>query len=119
MIVSSMVPTRLPEESLTAAPRNCVARTECSPSRPVALKCLVLQLRLDDESLDGCPCDFETCAPADAASSEDAAQTIVIFRSPFFIAKFFCRFCFEKSTPFSAVLKQTTLGLHLLVLNGD
>jgi hypothetical protein len=83
IVTSWMVPIRWPEESLTCAPVSLLARTVLSLSRPVALKCFVLQLRLADESLDGWSCDCD-CAHADAASIEQAAHTAVI-RENFFV----------------------------------
>jgi len=87
MIVSSIVAICLPEESFTAAPINCVARTECSPSLPVALKCLVLKPRVADESFGVWLCDSD-CAHADAVNIEHAAHTAEILRNAFFITKF-------------------------------
>ena|SRR6185312_9364370 len=119
MRVSSIVAIRLPEESFTAAPLNCVARTECSPSLPVALKCLVLQLRLADESLDCWPCDSD-CAHADAASIEHAAHTVVIFKNAFVIPNSMLLVLFRKRSALpSAVLKQPTIGSRAVILNGD
>jgi hypothetical protein len=84
MITSCTVPTRWPEESLTCAPVSLLARTVLSLSRPVALRCLVLQLRFaEEESLEGWSCDCD-CAHADAASIEQAAHTAVI-RENFFV----------------------------------
>jgi len=59
IVTSWMVPTRWPEESLTCAPVSLLTRTVLSLSRPVALRCLVLQLRLADESLEGWSCDCD------------------------------------------------------------
>ena len=52
MITSWIVPTRCPEESVTCAPDNLLARTRCSLFRPVALSRFVLELRFADESFD-------------------------------------------------------------------
>jgi hypothetical protein len=94
MIVSSSVAIRWPDASFTVAPLNCVARTDCAPSRPVALKCLVLELRTAGASLDGWPCE-SACARTDAPSIEHAAHTNVIFRNLSFIPTQGCDFYFE------------------------
>ncbi len=85
IVRSWMVPTLWPEESFTCAPVILLARTVLSLSRPVALRCLVLQLRLADELVDcwSCDCDCD-CAHADAASVEQAVQ-IAVIRENFFV----------------------------------
>src|SRR5947209_7377973 len=43
-MVSWICPARFPEESFTCAPTSLLARSGCSFIRPVAFRCLVLQL---------------------------------------------------------------------------
>jgi hypothetical protein len=95
IITSWIVPTFWPAESFTRAPVSLLARTDFSVLRPVAVKCLVLQLRFADESLDCVSCDCVCdCAQPDAAI-EHAAQRIVIFKNVFFIT-FFVAVWFRK-----------------------
>jgi hypothetical protein len=110
---------RWPEESFTCAPLSRLARIAWSLFRPVALRCLVLQLRLAEGSLDDWLCE-SVCAHADAASIEHAAHITVIFKNAFVIPQFIVAVSISKKpTPLSAVLKQINLGPQFARSNGD
>ena len=109
-MMSCSCPARFPEMSLTCAPTSLLARTVVSFMRPVAVRCLVLQLWPDcvwlEESFGF---DGADCAREDAESSVQVAQMIVTLRNVFVISRFL-RFCFrETGATKGVVMKQINL----------